>query len=168
LKFFAKPARLIRSFRAVPPDFIFYRALDSILHTLWSVGQNVLIQEFVAESEGRDIRALVLGDRVVAAMRRTARFGDFRSNVHAGGHGEPVELPREYERAAVAAARIMGLELAGVDLLESSAGPKVIEVNASPGFEALERAARVDVARAIIEHGVAFAAEHAGAARRLA
>jgi len=143
-------------------------ALDSILHTLWSVGQNVLIQEFVAESEGRDVRALVLGGRVVAAMRRTARMGDFRSNIHAGGWAEPVDLAPDYARAAVASARILGLGVAGVDLLESRVGPKVIEVNSSPGFEALERATGVDVARAIVEHGAAFAGERAGAARGLA
>jgi ribosomal protein S6--L-glutamate ligase len=140
-------------------------ALDSILHTLWSVGQNVLIQEYVTESDGRDIRALVLGDRVIAAMRRTARMGDFRSNIHRGGSGEAVDLPPEYERAAVEAARVMGLHLAGVDLLESSTGPKVIEINASPGFEALEQATGIDVARAIVRFAETLASEAVPALR---
>jgi ribosomal protein S6--L-glutamate ligase len=143
-------------------------SLESILHTLWSLGQNILIQEFVAESEGRDVRALVLGDRVVAAMRRTARVGEFRANLHRGGGGTIVDLPAEYERAAVDSARIMGLHLAGVDMLESRTGPKVIEINSSPGFEGLERATGVDVARAIVAHGVALAAERAGHAAALA
>jgi ribosomal protein S6--L-glutamate ligase len=132
-------------------------ALDSILHTLWSLGQNILIQEFISESRGRDIRALVLGDRVVAAMRRTARVGDFRSNIHRGGSGKVIRLPVEFERVALESARIMGLHLAGVDMLESKSGPKVIEINSSPGFEGLEKATGIDIARAIVEYAAAFA-----------
>jgi ribosomal protein S6--L-glutamate ligase len=136
-------------------------ALESILHTIWSLGENILIQEFIAESKGRDIRALVLGDRVVAAMRRTASVGDFRSNLHRGGTGKIVPLPEPYERVAVECARIMGLHLAGVDMLESKDGPKVIEINSSPGFEGLEKATGVDVAKAIIEYSVAFGSRRA-------
>ena len=132
-------------------------AVDSIVHTLWSLGQNILVQEFVRESRGRDIRALVVGDRVAAAMRRTARMGDFRSNIHRGGTGRAVRLPADYERTAIEAARIMGLHVAGVDMLESRTGPKVIEINSSPGFEGLERATGVDVAGAIVEYAAAYA-----------
>ena len=127
-------------------------ALEAILHTLWSLGQDLLVQEFVAESRGCDIRALVVGGRVVAAMTRTAPAGEFRSNIHRGGSGRIVQLTSEYERVAVEAVRIMGLGVAGVDLLESRSGPKVIEVNASPGFEGLERATRSDLASEIIRH----------------
>jgi len=127
-------------------------ALESILHTLWSLGQNILIQEFVAESRGRDVRALVVGDRVVAAMKRTARIGDFRSNIHRGGSGRIVGLSSAHERLALHAARILGLEVAGVDMLESCTGPKVIEINSSPGFEGLEKATGLDIAGAIVQH----------------
>lgn len=127
-------------------------ALESILHTVWSLGHNLLIQEFVAESRGRDIRALVVGGTVVAAMKRIAPLGHFRSNIHRGGSGRVVRLSPEYERAAVESARIMDLEIAGVDLLESRSGPKVIEVNSSPGFEGLEKATGIDIARTIVTH----------------
>ena len=132
--------------------------LASILDTMWTLDEEILLQEFVAESKGRDIRALVAGNRVVAAMRRVARSkGEFRSNLHRGGAGEAIRLPPAYEETAVRAARVLGLELAGVDMLESSAGPKVIEINSSPGFEGLEKATGVDVARAILSHAAAYA-----------
>jgi ribosomal protein S6--L-glutamate ligase len=133
-----------------------------MLDTLWTLGQEILLQELVAESRGRDVRALVVGDRVVAAMRRTARAGEFRSNIHRGGVAEAVELEREYAEAAVKAARVMGLEVAGVDMLEARTGPKIMEVNSSPGFEGLEAATRVDIASLIVEHAVEYAhARHA-------
>jgi len=124
---------------------------EAIIQTLHSARQNILIQNFVRESEGRDLRALVVGDRVVAAMRRMARPGEFRSNVHRGAKVEAVDLPPEYERTALRAAQIMGLRVAGVDMLETSAGPQVLEVNSSPGFEGLEQATGIDVAGAVIE-----------------
>jgi len=125
---------------------------EAIIETLHSTNQNVLIQHFVAESRGRDIRALVVGDRVVAAMRRTAKGDEFRSNVHRGGSVEPVELTPEFERAAVRSAQIMGLKVAGVDMLEGDDGPLVMEVNSSPGLQGIEEATRLDVAGAIIDH----------------
>ncbi len=134
-------------------------ALESIVRTVWSLGHHILLQEYVAESHGRDIRALVVGNRVVAAMRRRARPGGFRSNIHRGGAGEGLRLPPRYERIAVEAARIMGLQLAGVDIVESRVGPKVIEVNSSPGFEGLEKATGVDVAAAIVRGAVSLRAE---------
>jgi len=125
---------------------------EAIVETLQSARQNVLIQKFVAESKGRDIRALVVGDRVVAAMRRSAREGEYRSNVHRGGRMTPLQLDEVYERTAVRAAQIMGLRVAGVDMLEAADGPKVMEVNSSPGLEGIESATGVDVAGAIIRH----------------
>jgi ribosomal protein S6--L-glutamate ligase len=128
------------------------KVAEAIIETLHSTNQNVLIQRFVAESRGRDIRALVVGDRVVAAMRRTAIGDEFRSNVHRGGTVEAVELAPEYEEAAVRSAQIMGLKVAGVDMLEGADGPLVMEVNSSPGLEGIERATQLDVAGAIIDH----------------
>ena len=125
---------------------------EAIIETLHSTKQNVLIQSFVKESRGRDIRALVVGDRVVAAMRRVAHGDEFRSNVHRGGDVEPVALPSDYEQTAVRSAQIMGLRVAGVDMLESVNGPLVMEVNSSPGLEGIETATKLDVAGAIIDY----------------
>ena len=125
---------------------------EAVIETLQSTKQNVLIQRFVAESRGRDVRAFVVGDRVVAAMRRTASKGEFRSNVHRGGSTEAVELDAEYRRVAVQAAQIMGLRVAGVDMLESENGPLVMEVNSSPGLEGIENATELDIAGAIIDY----------------
>ena len=127
------------------------KTAEAIIETLNSTKQNVLIQSFIAESRGRDIRALVVGDRVVAAMRRRASGDEFRSNVHRGGTVEPVELTPEYELAAVRSAQIMGLRVAGVDMLEGNDGPLVMEVNSSPGLEGIETATKLDVAGAIID-----------------
>jgi len=132
--------------------------VESILATLWDLGQEILLQEFIAESRGRDVRALVVGDRVAGAMRREARSGEFRSNLHRGGEGTALELPPAYAQAAVRAARVLGLDVAGVDLLEAEGGPKVMEVNSSPGFEGLERATGLDVAGAIVDHASALVA----------
>lgn len=132
-------------------------ALESILQAFWSLGHIILLQEFIAESKGKDVRAFVVGDRVVAAMRREARLGEFRSNIHRGGLGRPIGLSAEDEKAVIEAAHAMGLQVAGVDYLESSTGPKIIEVNASPGFQGLERATGRDIAAEVVR----FAAEHA-------
>ena len=126
--------------------------VESVIDTLWGLGQNIILQEFVAESKGRDVRAIVVGGELVAAMRRTARKGEFRSNLHRGGNGRRVELPAAYARAALDAARIMGLGVAGVDMLESRDGPRVIEVNSSPGLRGVERATGIDVAQRVIMH----------------
>jgi ribosomal protein S6--L-glutamate ligase len=127
------------------------RVAEAVIETLQSTKQNVLIQRFIAESKGKDIRAFVIGDRVVAAMRRRAVGDEFRSNVHRGGTTEVVALEPAYERVAVRAAQIMGLRVAGVDLLESDDGPLVMEVNSSPGLEGIEGATGLDVAGAIID-----------------
>lgn len=128
------------------------KVAEAIIETLHSTKQNVLIQQFISESRGKDIRALVVGDRVVAAMRRSAQGDEFRSNVHRGGSVESIELDPEYERTAVRAAQIMGLRVAGVDMLEGNDGPLVMEVNSSPGLEGIENATGLDVAGAIIDY----------------
>lgn len=125
---------------------------EAIIETLQSTKQNVLIQSFVKESKGRDVRAFVVGDKVVAAMRRVARGDEFRSNVHRGGFTEKITLPPEYERAAILAAQILGLRIAGVDMLEGARGPQIMEVNSSPGLEGIEGATGVDVADEIIKY----------------
>lgn len=128
------------------------KVAEAVIETLHSTRQNVLIQRFVSESKGRDIRAFVLGDRVVAAMRRSASADEFRSNVHRGGSAEAIELDDEYQRTAVQAAQIMGLRVAGVDMLEGTDGPLVMEVNSSPGLEGIESATGLDVAGAVIDY----------------
>ncbi|MFT5843524.1 MAG: ribosomal protein S6--L-glutamate ligase [Pseudohongiellaceae bacterium] len=124
----------------------------SIIELLQSQKQNVLVQKFVAESKGKDIRAFVVGDRVVAAMRRTAEGQEFRSNVHRGGSAEAVDLPDEYRETAVRATQILGLQVAGVDMLEGANGPQIMEVNSSPGLEGIESCTELDVAGAIIDY----------------
>lgn len=128
------------------------KVAEAIIETLQSTNQNVLIQHFVRESRGKDIRALVVGDRVIAAMRRRANGDEFRSNVHRGGSVEAVDLSPEYEQAAVRSAQIMGLKVAGVDMLEGDEGPLVMEVNSSPGLQGIEAATQLDVAGAIIDY----------------
>jgi ribosomal protein S6--L-glutamate ligase len=125
---------------------------EAIIELLQSQKQNVLIQKFVAESKGKDIRAFVVGDRVVAAMRRVAQGQEFRSNVHRGGVAEAVDLPPEYIETAVRAAQITGLRVAGVDMLEGKDGPQIMEVNSSPGLEGIESCTGLDVAGAVIDY----------------
>jgi ribosomal protein S6--L-glutamate ligase len=128
------------------------KAAESIIELLQSQKQNVLIQKFVAESKGKDIRAFVVGDRVVAAMRRVAQGQEFRSNVHRGGVAEPVTLSDDYAETAVRAAQITGLRVAGVDMLESKTGPQIMEVNSSPGLEGIEKCTGLDIAGAVIDY----------------
>src|SRR5210317_1225414 len=128
------------------------KAAESIIELLQSQKQDVLIQKFVAESKGKDIRAFVVGDRVVAAMRRVAQGQEFRSNVHRGGVAEAVELDEEYRETAVRATQLLGLQVAGVDMLEGKDGPQVMEVNSSPGLEGIETCTGLDVAGAVIDY----------------
>ncbi len=128
------------------------KSAEAILETLSLAQKEVIIQKFVAEAKGCDIRAFVVGDRVVAAMRRKAQGNEFRSNVHRGGTTEKLSLPAEIESVAVRAAHILGLRVAGVDILESNDGPKVMEVNASPGLEGIETTTGVDIAGEIIQY----------------
>ena len=125
---------------------------ESIIELLQSQKQNVLIQKFVAESKGKDVRAFVVGDQVVAAIRRVAQGQEFRSNVHRGGIAEPIELDEQYKETAVRCAQILGLRVAGVDMLEGKKGPQVMEVNSSPGLEGIESATELDVAGAVVDY----------------
>jgi ribosomal protein S6--L-glutamate ligase len=128
------------------------RAASSVIEAFHGLEQNILIQKFIRESKGSDIRAIVVGRKVVAAMRRQAVAGEFRSNLHRGGVTRKIRLPAEYRKTALAAARVLGLRVAGVDLIESAEGPMVMEVNSSPGLEGIQKTTEVDVAAAIIEH----------------
>jgi ribosomal protein S6--L-glutamate ligase len=128
------------------------KAAEAIIELLQSQRQNVLVQKFVAESKGKDIRALVIGDQVVAAMRRVAQGQEFRSNVHRGGVTEAVDLTDQYRETAVRAAQILGLRIAGVDMLEGRDGPQIMEVNSSPGLEGIEGCTKLDIAGAIIDY----------------
>lgn len=128
------------------------KVAEAIIETLQTAKQNVLVQRFVKESKGKDIRAFVVGDQVIASMRRVAQGDEFRSNVHRGGTAESVELDEVYKQTAVRAAQIMGLRIAGVDMLEGRDGPQIMEVNSSPGLEGIEGATGLDIAGAIIDY----------------
>lgn len=127
------------------------KSAEAIIELLQSQKQNVLIQKFVSESKGRDIRAFVVGDRVVGAMRRVAQGQEFRSNVHRGGIAEKVELDQTYCDTAVRAAQILGLRVAGVDMLEGKDGPQIMEINSSPGLEGIENCTHLDIAGNIMD-----------------
>jgi ribosomal protein S6--L-glutamate ligase len=127
------------------------KAAESVIEAFRQLDANILVQEFVKEAKGSDVRCLVVGGRVVAAMLRQAAPGDFRSNLHRGGTAEVAKLTLKERRTAVKAAKALGLNVAGVDLLRSDRGPVVLEVNSSPGLEGIERTTGVDVASEIIE-----------------
>ena len=127
------------------------KSAEAIIEMLQSQKQNILIQKFVAESKGRDIRAFVVGDQVVGAMRRVAQGQEFRSNVHRGGAAEAVTLDETYCETAIRSAQIMGLRVAGVDMLEGKDGPQVMEINSSPGLEGIEKTTQLDIAGSIID-----------------
>ena len=120
--------------------------IQASLETVWALNQTLLIQEYVDHDPGVDIRVLVVGGRVLGAMKRTAQLGRFRANVHQGAHVEPYPLTEDLEWLALQAAEIMGLDIAGVDLVQSRSGYLVIEVNSAPGFEGFEKATGVNVA----------------------
>jgi ribosomal protein S6--L-glutamate ligase len=127
-------------------------AAASVIEAFHGLDQDILIQKFIAEANGADVRALVVGRKVVAAMKRQAVSGEFRSNIHRGGKATKLRLPAEYRKTALAAARVLGLRLAGVDMIESRQGPMVMEVNSSPGLEGIQKTTGVDAAAAVIEH----------------
>ncbi|MGB1656484.1 MAG: 30S ribosomal protein S6--L-glutamate ligase [Longimicrobiales bacterium] len=127
------------------------KAAESVIDAFRQLDANILVQEFVKEARGSDVRCIVVGGRVVAAMLRHAAPGDFRSNLHRGGSAEPAKLTTKERRTAVKAAKALGLNVAGVDLLRSDRGPLVLEVNSSPGLEGIEAATGIDVAAEIIE-----------------
>lgn len=128
------------------------KVAEAIIETLQTAKQNVLIQKFVKESKGTDVRAFVVGDQVIAAMRRRATGDEFRSNVHRGGTTEAITLDEKTAQVAVRAAQIMGLRVAGVDILESNDGPLIMEVNSSPGLEGIEGATKLDIAGSIVDY----------------
>jgi ribosomal protein S6--L-glutamate ligase len=127
------------------------KAAESVIEAFMGLKANILIQEYITEAKGADIRCLVVGDKVVAAMKRQAKPGEFRSNLHRGGKASLIKISPEERSAAVRAARVMGLNVSGVDILRSNHGPVVVEVNSSPGLEGIEAASGKDVASLIIE-----------------
>lgn len=128
------------------------KAAESVVQAFMGINANIIVQEFIEESSGTDIRCLVLGDKVIAAMKRKGEPGEFRSNLHRGGTAEVIKISKAEREAAIKAAKAMGLPLAGVDLLRSNDGPKILEVNSSPGLEGIEKATGIDVAGKIIEY----------------
>jgi len=122
----------------------------TLLETFLKLKHKVLVQEFIKESSGTDVRAFVVGEKVVAAMERVAQEGEFRSNLHRGGTSESIKLTSEEISIAKKSARILGLQVAGVDILRSNKGPVVIEVNASPGLEGIETTTNINIARSIV------------------
>ncbi len=128
------------------------KAAESVIEAFRGLEAHILVQEFIAEAGGADIRAFVVGDEVVCAMRRQATDGGFRANLHRGGKAEAVKITPAERKAAVAASKALGLSVSGVDLIRSERGPLVIEVNASPGLEGIQTATHVDVATKIIRY----------------
>ncbi|NNE08113.1 MAG: 30S ribosomal protein S6--L-glutamate ligase [Gemmatimonadetes bacterium] len=128
------------------------KAAESVIGAFRQLDANILVQQFIAEAGGADVRAFVVGDRVVAAMLRQGPEGEFRSNLHRGGSAQAVKLSPDERKLAVQAAKTMALRVAGVDMLRSDEGPMVMEVNSSPGLEGIEEATGVDVAEAIIRY----------------
>lgn len=128
-----------------------YHAAKSVIEAFRGLDANILVQEFIAEAGGMDIRCFVVGEKVVAAMKRQGAPGEFRSNLHRGGTAEKIKLTPEERSTAIRAAKAMGLRVAGVDILRSNHGPVVMEVNSSPGLEGIEEATGVNVAGKIIE-----------------
>jgi len=128
-----------------------HKAAESVIQAFMGLKANIMVQEFIGESKGSDLRCLVIGDKVVASMKRQAREGEFRSNLHRGGSATLVRITPEERSTAARAARVMGLNVCGVDLLRSNHGPVVMEVNSSPGLEGIENATNKDIANIIIE-----------------
>lgn len=128
-----------------------HKAAESVIEAFRGLKANILVQEFIKESEAKDIRCFVIGNKVVAAMMRIGKEGDFRSNIHRGGRTEPIKITPEERSTAIRAAKIMGLNVAGVDLLRSNHGPVVMEVNSSPGLEGIEQSSKKDIAGLIYE-----------------
>lgn len=133
----------------------------SVIEAFRGLYANFLVQEYIAEADGADLRCFVVGNKVVAAMRRKAKPGEFRSNLHRGGSASAVDLSPEERAVALRAAKVMGLHVAGVDLLRSRRGPLVLEVNSSPGLEGIEAACGVDVAGAVVDYVARHAKRHA-------
>ncbi|MDX1837533.1 30S ribosomal protein S6--L-glutamate ligase [Legionella taurinensis] len=129
-----------------------HQSAVSIINAFKEMSANILVQEFIEESRGTDIRCFVIGDKVVAAIKRQAKEGEFRANVHQGGKALKVKLSPQERAIAVAAAKTMGLKVAGVDLIRSNHGPLVLEINSSPGLEGIEKATHVNIAAKVIQY----------------
>ena len=127
------------------------KSAKSIIDTFYNMNTGILLQEFVEESNGEDIRVIVVGNKVVAAMKRIGEKGDFRSNIHRGGTGEKVEISDQERKIALRATKYLSLPVAGVDMIRSKKGPLLIEVNASPGFQGIEAYTKENVAEQIIK-----------------
>ena len=127
------------------------KAAEAVIEAFRGLKVNILVQEYIKEAGGADLRCFVVGDRVIGAIKRQAAPGEFRSNLHRGGTAEKVKLTPEERTTAVRAAKAMGLNVAGVDVIRSNHGPVVIEVNSSPGLEGIERATGIDIAGKIVE-----------------
>lgn len=128
------------------------KAAESVIEAFRGLEAHFLVQEFIKESNGSDIRCFVIGDKVIASMMRTAQDGDFRSNLHSGGTGQKVKITPAERKLAVAGAKAMGLDVAGVDLVRSNRGPLILEVNSSPGLEGIEKTSGKDIASLMIEY----------------
>ncbi|PTY37408.1 ribosomal protein S6 modification protein [Saccharospirillum sp. MSK14-1] len=128
------------------------KAAESVIEAFLGLDTNILVQEYIKEAGGADIRCFVIGDKVVATIKRQAAPGEFRSNLHRGGSAEVIKITPEERKTAVRAAKVMGLEVAGVDILRSNHGPVVMEVNSSPGLEGIEMATGKDLAGLIVTH----------------
>ena len=142
------------------------KAAESVIQAFMGLKANIMIQEFIKESGGSDIRCLVVGEKVVAAMKRQGPEGEFRSNLHRGGSASLIRLTPEERSTAVRAAKIMGLNVCGVDILRSNHGPVVMEVNSSPGLQGIEAATEKDVAGMIIDFAEKRATETSGKSNR--
>src|SRR5690606_16247193 len=119
------------------------QAARSVINAFKQLKANILVQEFIKEADGKDIRCFVIGNKVVASMQRVACEGEFRANVHKGGSVMPIKITPQERKMAVDAAKAMGLKIAGVDMIRSSRGPLVLEINSSPGLEGIEKASQV-------------------------
>lgn len=129
-----------------------YKSAEAVLQSFMQLEQPVIVQEYIKEAVGTDIRCFVIGDQVVGAMRRQAQLGEFRSNLHRGGTGEAVEISSQERALAIKAAKLLGLHVAGIDLLRSRRGPLILEVNASPGLEGIESVTKQDIAGMMIDY----------------
>lgn len=128
------------------------KAAESVVQTLMGLNANIIVQEFIKEARGEDIRCFVVGDKVIAAVKRHAEPGEFRANIHRGGSAEAVRITKAERETAIKATKIMGLNMAGVDLLRSKRGPLILEINSSPGLEGIEKATNKNIASIIIEY----------------
>lgn len=127
------------------------KAAESVLEAFYGLDANMLIQEYIKEAKTADIRAFVVGGEVIGAMKRQGAKGEFRSNIHRGGTATQIKLSKEEESTAINAAKVLGLNIAGVDMLQSGRGPLIMEVNSSPGLEGIEKATNINIAGKIVE-----------------